>query len=192
MTMHPSYRRRFGRNERGGASLEFVVVALGLFTMLFTMVEAGVLMMRSVMLERGLDLAVRDVRLGLIAEDDHARFKTRVCDGAFLIGDCENSITVEMRAFLDVARFLDEGDAFVGGGAALTRPECRDRREEDVPPPSTFDVGGPGSIMLVRSCLVVDPFFPGLGLGASLIENSDAADGGYAIFKTAAFMREPK
>jgi Flp pilus assembly pilin Flp len=184
---------RFRRDERGAASVEFVVVAMMLFTVIFILVESGVLMVRTVMLERGLDLAVRDVRLGRLEEGDHAGLKRRICDGAFLLfADCESSISVETIAFRNTSSFLTGGGDFVGGGENFVAVECRDRREETVPPPSRFDLGGPSSIMLVRTCLAVDPFFPGFALGESLVRNRGTADGGYAIVKTTAFMREPR
>lgn len=169
------------RDDRGGASVEFVVVAVMLFTILFTMFESGVLMARSVMLERGLNIGVRDIRIGAIGPDDHNLLRERICDGAFLIGDCENSINLE------VVPFASAG-AFVGGNPFVAPTQCRDR---SVPPPETnpnFNAGNPNAIMFVRACLVVDPFFPGLGLGASMTKD---ATGGYAIVKQTVFMREP-
>jgi Flp pilus assembly pilin Flp len=182
-------RAPFRRDERGAATVEFVIVALGLFAMLFTMFESGALMMRSVMLERGLDLGVRDIRLGRIAENDMASLKTAICDSTFLLGDCENALAVEVWGFEDVSDYL-------AGGGSLPAPQCRDRSLE-TPRATRFDAIGPSEIALVRACFSVDPFFPGLGLGASLVRTRDSlygesdADPGYAIVKTAAFMREP-
>jgi hypothetical protein len=71
---------------------------------------------------------------------------------------------------------------FPTGGA-----NCIDRTS-DVDPVITFVPGARSEIMFVRACLIVDPIFPGMGLGAQLPVD---ASGGYAIVVQSAFMNEP-
>lgn len=161
--------------------MEFVVVAIPLLGLIFTMVDAGVLMMRSVMLERGLDIAAREIRLGYVVDTDQAEVKRRICEHALLlVADCEDAIRLELTPFADTG-------AFIGGVATLGPPRCP---IADTPP--AFGVGGAGSIMVMRACLVVDPFFLGFGsFGRTPVED-DASGTRYAVVKQTAFMREPR
>jgi len=43
--------------------------------------------------------------------------------------------------------------------------------------------------MLMRLCAVVDPAFPGIGVGRSMPKD---ASGGYQIIATTAFVNEPQ
>ncbi|MGF1551648.1 MAG: TadE/TadG family type IV pilus assembly protein [Paracoccaceae bacterium] len=190
MAGRASYLARLRREEDGGPTIEFLVVAMALFGLLFFMLESGLFMVRSVMLERGLDIAVREVRLGRIGVDDETALKRSVCDGAFLIGDCVASINIEMHPVAGNDPSSGVG-AFLKDVDALPAAQCRDANNAP-PAPNVFNAGGPHSIVLVRACLLVDPLFPGTGLGAGLIERSDRDGSVYALVKTTAFMREPR
>jgi hypothetical protein len=165
----------FGRDTSGNATMEFVTVFPFLLYMIFMMGEIGVYMARNVMLNRGLDIAIRDLRLGLTPGVTHDDFKTKICEGAFLLSGCESAILLELAALPDAASF-PAGEA-----------NCVDRTEE-IEPTINFVPGAPSEIMFVRACLVVDPLFPGTGLGAMMPKD---ASGGYAIIAQTAFMNEP-
>lgn len=179
-------RRRFttfARETRGGASMEFVLIFPAIVFFVFAYVEIGSLTTRAVLLERGLDLAIRDVRLGVIPnnlDDDatHELIKDRVCNGAFLLGDCRNALFLEMTP--------------VPLGSDLpNRPvRCVDRTGL-VQPVVSINLGDRSQadqqLMLVRACIVIDPIFPGSGIGAGLA----AVDGGYALMAQTAFLNEP-
>ena len=64
---------------------------------------------------------------------------------------------------------------------------CIDRTEE-VEPVINFNPGARSEIMFVRACVIVDPIFPGTGIGALLPVDRR---GGYAIVTQRAFMNEP-
>lgn len=172
---------RFRRDERGNATIEFVILFPLLMFILLSMGEAGAMMVRSVMLERGLDIAVRDLRLGLLTDHDgdgdhdHDDIKGLICDAAFLIGDCEDSLLLEVTE-------LNDPDGFPVGPA-----NCVDR-ESEIAPVVSFTPGERGQTMFVRACLIMDPVFPGSGLGALLPVDHT---GGYAIVSQSAFINEP-
>ena len=89
--------RLFRRSEEGSATVEFVLV-FPMFMVLFTSAfEAGLMMTRHVMLERGLDMAVREVRLNTGAAPSPDQFKEMICEGAGIIPDCMNNLKLEMR-----------------------------------------------------------------------------------------------
>lgn len=160
----------------GNATIEFVILFPVLMYMILSIAEAGSLMARSVMLDRGVELAMRALRLGLAPGITHDEMKQRICDGAFLIGDCRRAIQLELVPLSRAGGFLT---------AAAT---CVDRTGK-IEPVINFDPGARGEIMLVRACLVVDPIFPGMGLGAMLPVD---ASGGVRLTAVSAFMNEPE
>jgi hypothetical protein len=164
------------RDDAGNATVEFVLITPALFYVLFTIGELGIIMTRSAMLDRGISVAVRDLRLGLTPGVTHDQIKERICDAAFLLGSCEDVLMLELVPLPDAA-------SFPPGQVA-----CVDR-SSDIAPVTTFNPGARSEIMLVRACLVADPLFPGVGLGAMLPKD---ASGGYAILAQSAFMNEPE
>ena len=165
----------FWSDSGGNAAMEFVVLFPFLMFMLFSIAEAGVLMARTVMLERGLDIAVRDLRLGATPGVTHDIIKNQICDAAFLLGACEDVVLLELSP-------LTNFNSFTAGEA-----QCVDRTS-DVEPMTNFDPGSRSQIMFIRACLIVDPIFPGMGLGAMLPVD---ASGGYSIVTQSAFVNEP-
>ena len=86
----------FLRDENGNATLEFVVLFPFLMFMILSLGEAGTLMARAVMLDRGLNLAIRDVRLGLTPGITHDQLKGKICEGAFLLNSCADEVLLEL------------------------------------------------------------------------------------------------
>lgn len=169
----------FARDSRGGATIEFVVLSPLIFLISFSLGEAGVLMTRSIMLDRGVDIAVRDLRLGVGGRPSHAQLKTNICANAFLLtqSTCERNLAIETVV-------LTSADLYPGGSL-----ECIDTTPaEDYEPVIVYDPGVESDIVLVRACLVVKPLMPGLGLGAMLDVNEN---GDFALVAQSAFMNEP-
>ncbi|MEM7190213.1 MAG: TadE/TadG family type IV pilus assembly protein [Pseudomonadota bacterium] len=170
--------RRFLKDRNGGATMEFMVLFPFLMTLIFMIAEIGTFMVRSVNIERALDIAIRDVRLGVAGIDSLDGLRTRICGSAFLISDCESALLVELFSL---------GNAAAGAGLPAGLYQCRNRAE-DIDPVVSFDPSGPGEIIVVRACLVADPIFPATGLLSTLPE---AMGGGYAILAQSAFINEP-
>ncbi len=178
MTAHAAKWPRFTafcRDDGGNATIEFVVLMPFLLVMIFSMAEAGVLMTRTIMLDRGIDIAIRDVRLGLTPGITHDEFRQKICESAFLLTTCNEAVLLELTPVANATSF-PSGEV-----------NCVDRTEE-IEPTVTFVPGARSEIMFVRACLIVDPIFPGSGLGAVLPVDSS---GGYAIVVQTAFMNEP-
>ena len=64
--------------EDGSATIEFALQVPVLITILLSGIELGLIQMRHVMLERSLDLTVRDVRLGRLDPVTHDRLRDRI------------------------------------------------------------------------------------------------------------------
>ena len=164
----------FSNDENGSASVEFVMVAPVFLAIVFSMFEAGWLMTQSMMLERGLDLTVRDLRLGNYAKPSHDDFKKTICENTKIIRNCEDNIVLEVVAVN-------------GSSPAPTSPVCRDRTTSDEPV-TTFTPGAETQITFIRACVIIDPIMPGMGLGLHLPKDES---GGMALVTYSAYVSEP-
>lgn len=168
--------RRFRRGERGASTIEFVIWFPFFIVLVCSSLESGLMMTRHVMLERGLDMTVRGLRLGFWAAPSHDDIKRAICDGAVIIPNCSQSLSVEL---LPVST-----DTWVMPAGAVT---CTDQ-SADVQPVTQLIPGISNELMVIRVCSKFSPFFPGTGLGMNLPK--DGA-GNYALVSASAFVNEP-
>ncbi len=168
--------RRFWRREDGTASIEFVLMVPLLLTVFATGIEAGLMMVRETMLDRAVDMAMRDVRLGRLAGATHDQLKAAICARTVAIPDCENVLKIHMTPISTATWALPSG-----------MPVCRDRTSA-INPVTTVNPGLVEDIMLVRVCAVADAIFPSSGLAAGL--QLDGA-GGYRLMAVSTFVNEP-
>jgi hypothetical protein len=137
------------------------------------------------MLERSVDLVVRDLRLGIATGMDHEALKTAICQRSALVQSvdtCVDSMMIWMQP-------IDTGDFVM----APSPEGCVDREEEIDPlavrPTDEFAYGANNEIMLVRVCLKEKPMFPTSVLGAQMIR--DETDGHYGMVTMSVFVNEP-
>lgn len=168
--------RQLIKSEKGAASVELVIVFpffLGVFLSSF---DVAMMNLRAVTLERATDIVVRDIRLSSGATLDHDDVRTDICAEAFMIPDCLNALRIELQP-VDMATWT----------GMTTGLDCVDRTEE-VQPLVRFRNGQQNELMLIRVCAVVDPFFPGIGVGRTMPKDES---GGYQIIASSAFVNEP-
>lgn len=168
--------RRFGARQDGVASVEFVIYLPLVLVVFMSTFESGLLMARSVMLERAVDISMRELRLGRITNPTHDTLRDHICDNAPIFTDCQNVLLLELRP-VSTATWQPLG----------TDVTCVDR-DEVIQPVTEFNPGVPNDMMIVRACTVFDPIFPGAGLGLKLTKD---ATGGYQLFASSAFVNEP-
>lgn len=169
--------RAFRRSDAGTATVEFAIIFPFYVTLFLTTVELGMITFRHSMLERGLDMAVRDVRLSTGADPSHDEIKDRVCHYAGVLPDCEANLRLEMIR-------VDPRNYQAPPAAA----DCIDHSEESNPL-REFTHGGANEMMLLRACFVFSPVIPTAGLGYAL--HKDGA-GNAAMVATSAFVQEPR
>lgn len=166
----------FARDERGTASVEFIIVMPIYITVITLGVELGLLTLRHTLLERGLDMAVREVRLGTGTAPQHDDIKDLICENSLMLLDCQTKLRLEMRS-ADIRAF----------NALDTTADCTDSSEPSKPV-KEFTPGQENELMLLRACLRYDPLFPGALLGSALETDSS---GEAAVIVTSAFVQEP-
>jgi Flp pilus assembly protein TadG len=166
--------------ERGTASLEFVLVFPIFFAFFLMTFESGMISLRHVMLERGIDIAVRDVRIGKMVDPTRDALRTRICEVARIIPNCDTQLQLQMivrqpRSFADIP----------------ARVPCINRGLS-TQPVVEFTNGGNNELMILRACVRIDPYLPTTGLGKAFVDGADSASGGsYALVSVAAFVIEP-
>lgn len=168
--------RRHAKDTEGTATVEFVLVFPAFMFLIMGGYEIGYYTVSGAMLDRGLDLAVRDVRLGNMPSVTLNRLKSATCEYARYVRKCEENIHIALEP-VDARNFVRPSEIAA----------CIDR-SENVTPNTTFRDGGENELMLVRACVNVDPIFPTTWLGASMQRTPGS---GYALVSTAGFVNEP-
>lgn len=170
--------RRFAQAEHGSVTLDFVLMLPIILTIMLASFEAGYAMLRMVMMERALDITVRDLRVGALgATPTHAQVRNRFCEQATLLPSCQTQLLLEMRV-INRANWT----------GFSTPATCIDR-ETMIAPPLQFSQGGTNEVVTVRACAVFDPFFPTTRFGLRLDLDSS---GGYQLAAMSAFVNEPR
>lgn len=168
--------RRFGRSERGTASLEFAISVPVIVLIFAASFESGLLMLRSIMLDQAVDRTMRELRLGHYSAPTAALLKEEICSRSVILKDCESNITLEMTR-ISTSTWAMPTDSI----------QCVNR-EEDVVPVTALQIGQQNDVMMVRICIIQDAIFPHMGLGRYLDTDSG---GGYALTTTTAYVTEP-
>ena len=172
--------RSFKDQQDGNATIEFVFLFPAFIFLFLTGFESGYYMVRNVMLERAVDVAVRDVRLGNGNVPTFVALKQRICEQASIIPDCVDSVQIEMQPI-----------AIAPGGTnpVRTAAKCVDKMSTDDPlTGTTYNVGSENEMIMVRVCALSQPLFPTTGIGVGMQVD---AEGNYAIVATTAFVNEP-
>lgn len=82
--------------EGGGSTVEFVLLLPAFLMVFISSVEGGVLLTRQVMLERAVDIAVREIRLGPGETITQNYVRSQICGRARILPECDTSLVVEL------------------------------------------------------------------------------------------------
>lgn len=152
LSRHPEQQSRLRRRKRdreGSTAVEFALIALPFFVLLFGILEVGLLLLLDAVVETSVSDAGRLIRTGQAQQQAMTPqlIKQKLCDQmSVFAGDCPS------RAYIDV-RVVE----------AFSNPVAPDPFASGVFDPSTLDFkpGGPGDRVLVRIWYqhpVVTPF----------------------------------
>jgi hypothetical protein len=167
---------RFLQSAAGSATVEFVILVPLVLMMLLSSIDYGVVMLRQVFLDRAVDMAAREVRLGQMSGGFNG-FRDRICARTFLLGNCARTIAIEMRP-ISTATW-----------AGLDEPARCVNRAEDIAPMLEFNPGaGRQELMLIRVCVAADPF---IRLTGMVLGMQELPTGGYAVVSRTAWVNEP-
>jgi Flp pilus assembly protein TadG len=165
--------RRFRRNRRGSAAVEFALVAPVFFALLFAIIETAIVFFASQVLETVTQDSARMILTGQAqsAGYSQSQFKNYVCGKINVLFDCANGIYVDVKSYpafssISIADPIDAGKNFV--------------------PPNNYSPGGPGDIVVVRLFYQWPLIVTGLGYNISNLSGSKRL-----LSATAAFRNEP-
>jgi Flp pilus assembly protein TadG len=165
--------RRFRRNRRGSAAVEFALVAPVFFAVLFAIIELALVFFASQILETVTQDTSRLIMTGQAqnASYTQASFKDAVCAKLTVMFDCVNGVSIDVQSYkqfstVDIADPIDAGKNFV--------------------PPNNYLPGGPGDIVVVRLFYKWPLFVTGLGFNPANIAGNKRL-----LTATAAFQNEP-
>jgi Flp pilus assembly protein TadG len=165
--------RRFRRNRRGSAVVEFALVAPMFFALLFAIIETALMFFASQVLETVTQDSARMIMTGQAqtASYTQAQFKNLVCSKVVALFDCVNGISIDVQSYtefssVNLANPIDSGKNFVA--------------------PNNYLPGGPGDIVVVRIFYQWPILVTKFGYDISNLSGSKRL-----LSATAAFQNEP-
>lgn len=165
--------RRFRRNRRGSAAVEFALVAPLFFGMLFAIIEMAMVFFASQVLETVTQDSARMIMTGQAqnASFTQAQFKNLVCSKLTVMFDCVNGVSIDVQSYtafasINVVDPIDAGQNFV--------------------PPNNYLPGGPGDVVVVRLFYKWPLYVTGLGFNMGNLNGNKRL-----LTATAAFQNEP-
>jgi Flp pilus assembly protein TadG len=165
--------RRFRRNHRGSAAVEFALVAPIFFGLLFAIMELALVFFASQILETATQDSARMIMTGQAQTSSYtqAQFKNLVCSKIVAMFDCVNGVSIDVQSY----------SAF--GSVNITAPI---NGSNNFVPPNNYLPGGPGDIVVVRIFYQWPLFVTGLGFNIANLSGSKRL-----LTATAAFQNEP-
>jgi Flp pilus assembly protein TadG len=90
--LRPMRRRgaAFARDERGATAIEFGILALPFFTIIFAIIETSMVFFAGQVLDSAVQDASRKVRTGEASAYTLAQFRTEICNGLFNLFRCSD------------------------------------------------------------------------------------------------------
>lgn len=167
--------RRFWAGEDGNSTIPYVLWVPAFIIIIVSSIELGTVTIRSVQLERALDQAVREVKIG-VGAPSHDALKAAICAKTSVLAGCKQTLQLEMIP-LDMRNY----------SAPPSKADCVDVSQEATPQ-RTYRNGSGGQLMILRACYKFKPLTGAATLNASLRKD---AQGYTAIVSTSAFVYEP-
>jgi len=179
---------RFHHDEGGSGTVEFMLFVPFIFAFFLSSFEMGMLMVRQTMLDRGVDLTVRLIRLNQMVDVNGVSVVNRVnlrrsiCFfSSGLIPDCDDNLRVEMIR-------MDPHNWAAGAARATAGGACVDL-DDPARIDGVFDAVAQNELIILRVCGLVEPLSLTDGLGAGMWRRSQDK---YALFSMSAFVVEPE
>ncbi len=176
-------RRRAGRlrvREDGSATIEFVIL-FPIFMLLFiSCFELGTIMLRQTMLDRSIDMTVRQIRVGAVPVVDHDTIKEMICERSSFLTDCSTELKLEMQVVDPLVWTNLDPDV-----------DCVDHANP-AQPPKAFVPGGGNRMVVLRACHLFEPYFTDLGIGTVLGDLMPTESGNsYRLVSITSYVVEP-
>ena len=165
--------RGFLGSERGAAYVEFVIVAIPLFMLIFGIIEVGLIFWAAYELENATVAAARYVRTGQAQSGGWSvsQFRAQLCNNVVILTNCNTAVMIDVETFSTLAG-IQAPNPITQNGSLNTS--------------FSFQPGGPGAYVLVTAFYEWQLINP---LVSSLLAN--LGDGNTLLRASAAFKNEP-
>jgi Flp pilus assembly protein TadG len=169
----PNVFRRFGRNRRGSAAVEFALVAPVFFALLFAIIESALMFFASQVLETITQNSARMILTNQAQTGGftQSQFKTYVCGQIPALFNC-GSLYVDVESYPSFSSITMSSQIDANGNFISNNMQ--------------YVPGGPGDIVVVRLFYPWQLFVTGLGFNMSNLSGSQRL-----LVATAAFQNEP-
>lgn len=165
-----------GGDRSAAVAIEFAILCPIFIALLMSAFDIGWLITKTTLLDRALDLTIRQIRTGAAtAPTSQAAMKTMICGYMYGVSDCNSVMTVEMTRITGPTDYPS------------TTATCVDRSAQ-VAPVVNFTQGARSDIMYVRACMITNALTPYIGIALRFVKD---AQGGYSIVSSSAYMNEP-
>lgn len=166
------------RREDGAVTIPTIFWLPLYFMIMLAGVEMMVTNLRQILLERAVDMATRELRLGTMVNLTHDELKQKICSAIRFVPDCTANLAVEIFP-VDTTTWQ-----FSNAGHTL----CTDSGSTESLNP-TLDYGRSNQLMVVRACLKLKTMSDMDPLGAALVKD---ANGRFALVAMTAYVNEPR
>jgi Flp pilus assembly protein TadG len=167
--------RRFRKSKDGATAVEFALVAVPFFGMLFAIIETALVLFANQVIETAVADTSRLIMTGQAqgANMSREQFKQRLCDRLGGMFNCSSGIYVDVRNYTDFT------------SAQNARPVDNDAKF-DPASMNQYSPGGSGAIVVVRAAYLWPIFVTRFGM-----DLSDQRDSKRLLVGTAVFKNEP-
>jgi Flp pilus assembly protein TadG len=164
---------RFKKAKEGAAALEFALVAMPFFLLLYAIIDISLIFFASTTLENGIVAAARQIRTGQAQSMGmtEAQFRTLVCNEISMMLGCDARLGLDVRKF--------------NGFSNVNLPAALDANG-NLTGNLSFDPGAPGDVIVVRAFYTWPVMTPTAGL-----QFVNMAGGHRLLEASIAFRNEP-
>jgi Flp pilus assembly protein TadG len=171
-TFSARFRRRFIRAERGSVAVEFALTAIPFFTLLFAIIEAGMIFFVSAQLDNALNDVGRLIRTGQAQTGSmtSTQLVQNICNNVVMVSNCTSNVKIDVRTYTTFASVAFPAPVDSNGNLVNTLQ---------------FNMGSAGDIVLIRVFYIWNVMSP---LPVGLTNNTSSTR---LIQSSIAFRNEP-
>lgn len=164
---------RFRRRADGAVALEFAIVSIPFFALLFAIIETALMFFVSQILDSAVTKAARQIRTGQAQQVGMtaSTFKTNVCNNMYALVNCGSNLYIDVKTYTSFNGYTP---------APPIDPTTKQMK------PTTFTPGGSGDIVVVRAFYAWPVYFNLLAAKATKL-----SDGRVLLGAVVAFRNEP-
>jgi len=162
------HSKLFKKNQDGVMAVEFALVALPFLLLMFAIFEIALVFFAEINITDATSETARKIRTQQTEIATITDFKNDVCSQIFFIPNCQGKLQAEVKVFNSFDS-INKTDPLNDQGEL----------EENF----TFNLGGPGSVITVRTFIEWDLFAKLPSLGLSNMSNNNRLIQGIAVFR---------